>query len=127
LHRRHVAQPELAPQVLEEADLLAGTVQQDHLEFRSGDGQRHAGQARAAARVQQSPAGYPGQHGQRIQQVSRDHFGRVADRRQVIGPVPALQQLEIGQQQGDLRRQFGGRCAGLAQRLGQASVARITG
>ena len=70
-------------------------IKQRELPFRPRQRQRNAGQSGATADIEHAAAAHMRQHRQRIEQMMREHFRRLAHGGQVVGLVPFFDQRQI--------------------------------
>ena len=100
-----IAEAQLRRNLPDEGHLLADLVNTQHGCLRFRDRQDHAGQSRPTADVHDARG-----HGlandppnrrhdsEAVGQVLREHVRQLAHRREVVGRIPALQQMQIVQQ-----------------------------
>ncbi len=115
-----IAQAQLANGFAHETGLLAVALDQGHLQLRARDRQRDARQPGAGPQIGQGAGLQVGLHRQRVEQMAGDHLQRVADRGQVVGTVPAVQQGQVGQQRRCQRGLQAHRRQPALQRVGHA-------
>ena len=104
MHAAQVRQAEHAGRLLDKRRLLGNGIDTGNGHFRAADGDDDAGQATARAHIQHArrPAlrvtNQRRDDGQAVEQVVRQHLGRVAHGGQVVNLVPLGEQIEIRQQ-----------------------------
>jgi hypothetical protein len=95
---RNILQSQFDDSLLQEGGFFLDGVDHADRQIWSGDGQRDAGQAAAAADVEQWAWADMRQDGQRVEQVVRNGLFRIAQGGQVVGLVPLEQQVAEGEQ-----------------------------
>ena len=65
---------------------------------RAGDGERYTGQARTRANIQNHTRWQQVYYRQTVEQMTGDHGIQAPDRSQVVGLVPTVHQIKVGQQ-----------------------------
>jgi hypothetical protein len=89
-----ILEPQLEDRLTDESELLLVAVQQPKAPVRLDDRQRQTGKTGTGSEVQDVLAEEEGRDREAVEQVPRDHFGRIADGGQIVGAVPMRQQID---------------------------------
>jgi hypothetical protein len=93
-----VVESQLQDDLSDESELFLVAVQQPESTLRLQDGQGEPRQTGACPEIEDAVSEEKGLHGQAVEKVPGDRLPRVADGGQVIGPVPASQQIDEAKQ-----------------------------
>src|SRR5262249_20844484 len=88
----------------QEARLLSVRIDEQELAIRRLYLTRRDVQTRTAAEIRKRRSRYVWRDRERVEHVFRHHLGGIAHRRQVVGPIPAREQIEVVEQALDRRR-----------------------
>src|SRR5579872_3864950 len=109
---RYIVETQLACGVLDKADLLPIRVDEREAPVRIDHCERQPRKSRPGAHIRHVHAAQIGMNGETVEQMMRQHVVAVADSREVVGAVPALQLVDEAEQTlrvrlGEWHTQFG--------------------